>query len=141
MYQVAYWVILFKNVFRENKRSNEPDFGLFGLIFWKIGLPLSDPSVSQSSCLADSLTVALLWWRWAAGAALSAEKGCKLSWGEARLTSSWPADQWWVLSATENVAAWFPFNANFGLESSIWRGLCTMCCLFATYKPHAVPAW
>lgn len=43
MYQVAYWVILFKNVFRENKRSSEPDIGLFGLIFWKIGLPLSDP--------------------------------------------------------------------------------------------------
>lgn len=64
-----------KNVFRENKRSSEPDIGLFGLIFWKIGLPLSDPSVSWSSCLADSLTVALLWWRWAAGSCFVSRKG------------------------------------------------------------------
>lgn len=75
IYQVAYRVILFKNVFRENKRSSEPDIGLFGLIFWKIGLPLSDPDVSRSSCLADSLTVALLWWRWLAGSRFVSRKG------------------------------------------------------------------
>lgn len=38
---------------------------------------------------------------------LCQQKGAVNRAGGASFTSSWPADQWWVLSATENVAAWF----------------------------------
>lgn len=40
-------------------------------------------------------------------------------WREARLTLSWPADQWCVLLATENVGCMISFNTNFDVESRV----------------------